>query len=290
MHLSRKLSATITHYTTMYAYDNHFRVDDERGTSHVSFDSGVATIITQECRSSRVDQSPIHASLQYVGVIKDIFRVDYRHIFFNVFRCSWIKPNMDGNATIREDEHGFWSIKFNARQPAGLESYIFPCDVSQIWNMWQNTEETLVNVSDLYSTTRSFVFLLIHMLILKELLQVYFVDDDNDPEWKVVVYKECRSRRIVYTSCSEGLSVAGRVDVTRNVNGSSSLHRRDEAAATILATDVEHINAYVERDDEAGHVDINLLEDEDDEGDVNAAEENVDSREPITKSDALDDF
>ena len=59
--------------------------------------------------------------------------------------------------------------------------------------MWQNIEETLVNVFDLYSTTRSFVFLLIHMLILKELLQVYFVDDDSDPEWKVVVHRECRS-------------------------------------------------------------------------------------------------
>ena len=126
MHLSRKPSATITHYTAMYAYGNHFKVDDERRTSHVSFDSGVAAIITQECRSSRADQSPVHASLQYVGVIKDIFRVDYEHIFFNLFRCSWIKPNMDGNATIREDEHGFWSTKFNTRQPAGLEPYIFP--------------------------------------------------------------------------------------------------------------------------------------------------------------------
>ena len=65
---------------------------------------------------------------------------------------------MDGNATIREDEHGFWSVKFNARQPASLEPYISPCDISQVWNMWQNTEETLVNVSDLYSTTRSLCF------------------------------------------------------------------------------------------------------------------------------------
>ena len=290
MHLSRKPSTTITHYTAMYAYGNHFRVDDERGTSHVLFDSGVVAIITQECRSLRADQSPIHASLQYVDVIKDIFRVDYGHIFFNVIRCSWIKPNMDGNATVREDEHGFWSVKFNARQSAGLEPYMFPCDVSQVWNMWQNTEETLVNVSDLYSTTRSFVFLLIHMLILKELLQVYFVDDDSEPEWKVVVYRECRSRRTVYTSCSEGLSATGRVDAIRNMNGSSSLHRRNEAAATILAIDVEHINAHVERDDEARHVDINLLEDKDDEGNVNAAEENVDSGESITESDALDDF
>ena len=149
VHLSQKPSAIVTHYTTMYAYGNHFRVDDERGTSHVSFDSGVAAIITQECRSSWIDQSPLHASLQYVGVIKDIFRVDYGHIFFNVFRCSWIKPNMGGNASIREDKHGLL-VKFNARQPTGLEPYIFPCEISQVWNMWQNTKETLINVSDLY--------------------------------------------------------------------------------------------------------------------------------------------
>ena len=80
------------------------------------------------------------------------------------------------------------------------------------------------------------------------------------------------------------------MDATRNVNGSSFLHRKDEATATILATDVEHINAHVEKDDEVGYVDIDLLEDEDDESDVHAAKENVDSGEPILESNALDDF
>ena len=132
---------------------------EERLMCDVSFDSGVVAIITQECRSSWTDQSPVHASLQYVGVIKDIFRVDYGHIFFNIFRCPWMKPNMDGNATIREDEHGFWSVKFNTRQPADLEPYIFPCDVSQVWNMWQNIEETLVNVLTYIQQEGNFFFL-----------------------------------------------------------------------------------------------------------------------------------
>ena len=116
------------------------------------------------------------------------------------------------------------------------------------------------------------------------------MDDDSDPEWKVVVHMECKSRRTIYTSCSKGLSASRRVDATTNMNGSSFLHRTDEAAATVLVADVEHVNAHVERDDEVAQVDTDLLEDEDDEGDVDAAKENVDSGEPIAESDALDDF
>ena len=80
------------------------------------------------------------------------------------------------------------------------------------------------------------------------------------------------------------------MDVTRNVNGSTFLHRTDEAAATVLAANVEHVNAHVERDDEAAHVDTDLLDDKDDEGNVDVAKENVDSGEPIAESHALDDF
>ena len=128
------------------------------------------------------------------------------------------------------------------------------------------------------------------MLLLKELLQVYFVDDDSNPKWKVVVHRECMSRWIVYTFCFEGLSAAGHVDATRNVNGSSFLYRTDKAATIVLVVDVEHVNAHVERDNEVAHVDTDLLQDEDNEGDVDATKENVDSGEPIAKTNALDDF
>ena len=99
--MSRLPSRTNHHHTSMSAYGYHFRTDDEHGKSHVSFDSGVAAIITQTCLSSRADRNPVEASLQYVGIIKDIVLVDYGIHKFTALKFSWIKPNLHGNPTMR---------------------------------------------------------------------------------------------------------------------------------------------------------------------------------------------
>ena len=78
--LSKLPIPVVKHYTSMYAYGYHFRVDDEEGRSNVSFDSGVACIATQTCRSSTRDRHPVEAPLQYVGILKDILEVDYGHL------------------------------------------------------------------------------------------------------------------------------------------------------------------------------------------------------------------
>jgi hypothetical protein len=70
--MSRLPSPYVRHHNSMWAYEYHFRSNDERGRAHVSFNSGVAAIITQTCRSSRVDKNPVEAELQYVGIINDI--------------------------------------------------------------------------------------------------------------------------------------------------------------------------------------------------------------------------
>lgn len=130
--MSRLPSPTVKHYTSMYAYGYHLRSDDEQGRSHVTFDSGVAAIITQTCRSSRFDLHPVEASLEYVGIIKDIVQADYGIHKFTALKCSWIKPNREGHPTMREDEHGFWSVKYAARQTPAVEPYVFPNHVHQV--------------------------------------------------------------------------------------------------------------------------------------------------------------
>ena len=130
--MSKLPKAVVERHTSMYAYGSHFCVDDENGRNSVSYDSGVACIATQTCRSSRADRHPVEASLQYVGILKDIFRVDYGHIQYNVLKCSWIRPDVQGNRTVREDDHGFWSVKFAARQVPAVEPYLMPVHAKQV--------------------------------------------------------------------------------------------------------------------------------------------------------------
>ena len=130
--LSRLPSPTVKHFPSMWAYGYHLRPDDEQGRSNVTFDSGVAAIITQVCRSSRADRNPVEASLDYVGIIKDIVQVDYGIHKFAALKCSWIKPNLEGHPTIRRDEHGFWSVKYGARQSPVVEPYVFPNHIQQV--------------------------------------------------------------------------------------------------------------------------------------------------------------
>ena len=129
--LSRGPSPVIKHHPSMWAYGFHFRTDAEDGARHVSFDSGVAAIITQECRSSRADRHPVEAALNYLGVINDILHVDYGMHQFVLLKCSWIRPDLEGAPTIRRDVHGFWSVKYGARQAPVVEPYVFPNHVQQ---------------------------------------------------------------------------------------------------------------------------------------------------------------
>ena len=129
--MSRPPFRTIKHYTSMWAYGYHIRADDETGSSHVSFDAGVAAVIMQECRSSRADRNPVDAELTYVGIVHDILVVNYGIREYNVLKCSWIRPNLEGAPTIRRDAHGFWSVKYNARQRQEVEPYVMPNHVQQ---------------------------------------------------------------------------------------------------------------------------------------------------------------
>lgn len=125
-------SSEVEHYMSMWAYGFHYRVDEEIGPNHVTNDSGVAAIITQECRSSLADRRPVEADLLYVGIIKEILQVEYGHILWTTMKCSWIRPQLEGIRTIKRDEHGFWLVKFNARQIPAVEPYILPVHAKQV--------------------------------------------------------------------------------------------------------------------------------------------------------------
>lgn len=123
----------MTEFNAMWAYGSHFRAESELlGNIYISYDSGIAVVALTTCQSSRADRRPVDAALKYVGVVRKIIRITYGTYQVNVMRCSWIKPNVVGNRTMRQDEHGFWLVKKDAFQPRSAEPYILPAHASQV--------------------------------------------------------------------------------------------------------------------------------------------------------------
>ncbi len=65
---------TMTQYTWMKAYENHFKVEDLKSNSMQTFDNGNTSIFDM----STFDVKDL--SLNFVEVLKDIFKLDYGHL------------------------------------------------------------------------------------------------------------------------------------------------------------------------------------------------------------------
>ena len=132
-HLAQLPKSTVTEHKRMWAYGNHYSAQDPLvGNTYLTYDSGVACIASAVCVASTSDTRPIEADLKYVGVLRKILQVDYVYRKINVMVCDWIKPNVAGNATMKQDSHGFWVIKKGAFQGPRAEPYILPAHASQV--------------------------------------------------------------------------------------------------------------------------------------------------------------
>ena len=147
-------------YKSMYAYGNHIRVRNIESNMNTC-DSGVAAIFLQACRVSNDDQNVRTTNLEYIGWMEEIIGVDYGEFEFIVLYCTWMRANLRGaGATMKRDDYGFTLIKFNRVIPYSANSFAFPLHVQQ----------------------------------------VFFVDDVENPEWKVVMRKEARGARVASTT------------------------------------------------------------------------------------------
>jgi hypothetical protein len=102
-------SQKATRYTKMKAYGNHFKVQDESSSRMQTYDSGIASIFDVPTEDAR------DVSVNYVGVLKDILKLDYRLLRNPVIllRCEWIKRvDNRGNPTYIRDEVGFLLVNF----------------------------------------------------------------------------------------------------------------------------------------------------------------------------------
>lgn len=147
-------------YKSMYAYGNHLRVRSVESNMNTC-DSGVAATFLQACRASNNDRNVRTANLEYIGWVEEIIGVDYGEFELIVLYCTWVRANLRGaGATMKRDDYGFTLIKFDRVIPYSAESFAFPLHVQQ----------------------------------------VFFVDDVENPEWKVVLRKEARGARVASTA------------------------------------------------------------------------------------------
>jgi hypothetical protein len=199
--LSRKPSQWATRYLRMKAYGNHFRIDDPTTAQLQTYDSGVASIFHVPTEDAW------EVSINYVGVLKDILKLDYEplHTHVNLMKCEWVKrADNRGNNTYAQDEVGFLLVNFRHKLPRMADPFIFPTQATQ----------------------------------------VFFSDDQKKPGWKVVLRKEARSKRevvdttdvfITTTSEASGLTVPTEVPVhptTQSLVGAIELLAENNLLAT----------------------------------------------------------
>jgi hypothetical protein len=128
--LSRKPSQHATRYLRMKVYGNHFRGDDPTTTQLQTYDSGVASIFHVPTDDAR------EVSINYVGVLKDILKLDYRplHTQVNLMKCEWMKKaDSRGNNTYAQDEAGFLLVNFRHKLPMLVDPFIFPSQATQVF-------------------------------------------------------------------------------------------------------------------------------------------------------------
>jgi hypothetical protein len=124
--LSQPPSKIALPYVSMWAYGNHYRMEDETCDCHTTYDSGIACIFIQGSRSSARDRNVVMATLRYVGVLKEILVVSYATMKQILFRASWIPSNLQRVQTIRQDQYGFWLINYARRLPKNSTTICFP--------------------------------------------------------------------------------------------------------------------------------------------------------------------
>lgn len=112
-------------YQQMWAYENHYRVENEGGSSaFVTQDHGIASIFgAEEGRS---------AGVTMVGVLKEIIVVRYSAQRRVVFRGSWIRNDPGPRASTKVDQYGFTVVRFADRIAREREPYVLPATVRQV--------------------------------------------------------------------------------------------------------------------------------------------------------------
>ncbi len=110
-------SNSATNYRSMYALGNHLRVANAE--KHLStVDSRVVMKFEQKCHFHSNDPNPIMVSIEYVGWIKKILKLNYGRFQTILLLCNWVVANYERFvAMVRLDEYGFTLVNFEQLIP-----------------------------------------------------------------------------------------------------------------------------------------------------------------------------
>lgn len=123
--LSEMPSVNAESYKHMWAYGNHYRVEEEGlQAGYVTQDYGIACAFGAEDGQG--------ASMSMIGVLKDIIVVRYSARRRVVMKGSWIRNNVGERLSTRVDEYGFTIVRFNDRIAGHQEPYVLPATVRQV--------------------------------------------------------------------------------------------------------------------------------------------------------------
>ena len=125
LRLSTLPSRNAQTYQQMWAYGNHYRVENDGSQlDFVTQDYGIASIFgAEEGRS---------AGVSMVGTLREIIVVRYSAQRRVVFRGSWIRNDPGPRSSTKLDQYGFTVVRFNDRIARDMEPYVLPATVRQV--------------------------------------------------------------------------------------------------------------------------------------------------------------
>ena len=136
-------------YQQMWAYGNHYRVENEGdGVGFVTQDYGIASIFGAEEGQS--------AGVTMVGVLKEIIVVRYSAQRRVVFCGSWIRNDPGPRASTKVDQYGFTVVRFADRIARDREPYVLPATIRQVL--------VVLDISD-WSLLDAIISLLVPLLV-----------------------------------------------------------------------------------------------------------------------------
>lgn len=132
MALSSPPSKKVCAFKSMTSYGSHYRVDlEEANNEHVTFDAGVAEVGASR-GSTYSTGNGIVVELVRVGVLKDIWVLNYGNLNIVLMVVSWVGKHTDDTPRLCRDEYGFWLANMAARPRDTTNPYLLPALASQV--------------------------------------------------------------------------------------------------------------------------------------------------------------
>lgn len=81
----------------------------DRDDARVNHNRGVSIVATTMQVASAKDSNPVRSNMNFYGVIREIWILDYYNFNIPVFKCDWV----DNKNNVKVDELSFTSVKLS---------------------------------------------------------------------------------------------------------------------------------------------------------------------------------